>query len=285
MDVFSTLTNPDIPIKLTENIYNEVTKKAYPYVQEKNGKNVKYALCPCCKNPVSMVNQNFDETESGIHYAKHTMYDVKKIADHNQEKYETCDLISPSMMDSKKKLRKGSDDLSNKIKEKLRDHFELLVTIIKLKTNIKFTKFVIAKMLETFVLNQGHKCRCVTLFNMPYSFLYLTDAQSILYCNVDNVIAEAINKNSEDFTCGNYNKITAKDNSKRHQIILFFSAHNHNKDTNIQTIKLNIAEIKVGQAPEQGAIIYTKTLQMDMSIFDNYIDSKNHYLELAKSKL
>ncbi|MEI7163111.1 hypothetical protein [Pectobacterium versatile] len=284
MDVFSVITDKEYPVKLTQKKYDEITKRVFPYIQERNGVNVSYALCPCCKNPISLVNKYFKKTQSEILYAKHTGYTVNNIAVHDQNKYESCDFRNPNRMDKNKIVKRGSDDLSESIRNKLKENFDLLVTILKIKTKINFTDYVISNMLESFKLNEGHKCQCVTLFNLPYSFIFMTDAQSVLYCNVDAEIAKAITTKSKGFTCNNYNKIIPN-NKQNGQIILFFSDHKINEETEFQTIKLNIAEIEKGQKPEQGTIVYSRILDMDMTIFDNYIRKKNFYLELAKANL
>lgn len=284
MDVFSVITDKEYPIKLTQKKYDEITKRIAPYIQNRNGVNVSYAICPCCKNPVSLVNKYFKKTQSEILYAKHTGYTVNEIAVHDQNKYESCDFRNPKKMDKNKLVKRGSDNLSDSIKNKLKENFDLLVAIVKIKTKINFTDYVILNMLKSFKLNEGYKYQCVTLFNLPYSFIFMTDAQSILYCNVDTEIARAITANSKGFSCSAYNKIIPN-NKQNGEIILFFSDHKIDEETEFQTIKLNIAEITKGQKPEQGTIVYSRILDMDMTIFDNYIRKKNTYLKLAKDNL
>ncbi|EBR0264531.1 hypothetical protein DNY37_23760, partial [Salmonella enterica subsp. enterica serovar Chester] len=72
---------------------------------------------------------------------------------------------------------------------------------------------------------------------------------------------------------------------KGKKIIFFFSDHKLSSVDKSQTIQLNIAELGYNDNPEDGEILYKGIIDIDNTIFDNYIRNKNNMLSLAKSKL
>lgn len=237
MFVFGVINDPDYPNKLTQKNYNEITKRSYPYIQVFKGENASYAICPACKNPVRLVNKNSIERVSGTLYAMHVKYNVKDLADYNQSEYDDCYLRNPERMDAKVRRNASQNGLSEKIKTKLRKHFDLVVAIMKTVTGIKFNDIVIKKMLNDFALNNGHTYKAITQFNIPYGFLYMTEAQDLYDCQVRGKMVNEINKKSNQFLCNVYGYIDRKRNMKGNKIILFFSDHKidvANKKTNYQ---------------------------------------------------
>lgn len=285
MFVFAVINDPGYPNKLTQKNYDEITKRSYPYIQKHDGEYASYAICPACMNPVRLVNKNSNERVSGTLYAMHVKYSVNDLADYEQSNYDNCDLRNPARMDEKVRRLSSQDGTSIEIKDKIRNHFELLVQIIKKITSINFTDLIIAKMLDDFVLNRGHTYRAITPHNIPYGFLYMTEAQDLYGCKVSNKMADEINKNSEQFICGNYNTVGRRKNTKGKKIIFFFSDHKISSVDKSQTIQLNIAELGVSDHPEDGKILYKEIVKVDNTIFDNYIRKKNNMLFLAQSKL
>ncbi|EJE7055783.1 hypothetical protein M5J38_004424, partial [Salmonella enterica subsp. enterica serovar Chester] len=148
-----------------------------------------------------------------------------------------------------------------------------------------FTDVILSKMLDDFVLNKGHTYRAITPLNIPYSFLYMTEAKDLYGCKVSNKMADEINQKSEQFMCGNYNTVGRRKNAKGKKIIFFFSDHKLSSVDKSQTIQLNIAELGYNDNPEDGEILYKGIIDIDNTIFDNYIRNKNNMLSLAKSKL
>lgn len=285
MFVFAVINDPRYPNKLTQKNYDEITKRSYPYIQQHDGEYASYAICPACMNPVRLVNKNNNERVSGTLYAMHVKYSVNDLADYKQSNYDNCDLRNPARMDEKVRRLPSQDGTSIEIKDKIRNHFELLVQIMKKITSINFTDLIIAKMLDDFVLNRGHTYRAITPLNIPYGFLYMTEAQDLYGCKVSNEIAHKINQKSEQFICVNYNTVGRRKNTKGKKIIFFFSDHKISSVDKSQTIQLNIAELGYADNPEDGKILYKEIIKVDNTIFDNYIRNKNNMLSLAQSKL
>lgn len=283
MFVFGVINDPDYPNKLTQKNYDEITKRSYPYIQVFNRENASYAICPACKNPVRLVNKNSSERISGTLYAMHVKYNVKDLADYNQSEYDDCYLRNPERMDAKVRRNSSQNGLSEKIRSKLREHFDLVVAIMKTVTGIKFSDIVIEEMLNDFSLNRGHTYRAMTLFNIPYGFLYMTEAQDLYNCQVSGKIVNEINKNSNQFICNGFGYIGRKNNMKGNKIILFFSDHKIDAEDKKQTIKLNIAEIGYKENPEDGVVLYQQIIVVDNNIFDNYIRVQKRMLDLAQS--
>ncbi|WDB32540.1 hypothetical protein [Escherichia albertii] len=285
MFVFAVINDPKYPNKLTQKNYDEITKRSYPYIQKYNGEYASYAICPACMNPVRLVNKNSNERVSGTLYAMHVKYSVNDLAGYEQSNYDNCDLRNPARMDEKVRRPPSQAGISDEIKDKIRNHFDLLVQIMKKITSINFTDVILAKMLDDFVLNKGHTYRAITPLNIPYGFLYMTEAQDLYGCKVSNKMAEEINQKSEQFMCGNFNTVGRRRNTKGRKIIFFFSEHKISSVDKSQTIQLNIAELGYSDNPEDGKILYNEIIKIDNTIFDNYIRNKNNMLSLAQSKL
>ena len=285
MFVFAVKSNPDYPITLTQKLYDETTKRSYPYIQKHNNENVSYAICPDCKCPVRLVNRNRDEKVSATLYAMHVPYTVPELAIYDQVRYNRCNFRNPARMDGKARRDSTEDSISLKIKDKIREHFDLLVAIIKIKTSVSFSNSVINQMLDDFVANKGHTYRAVTLYNIPYSFLYMTEAQDLYGCRVSKEIADAINKKSDSFTCYYGSVVGRKKGQSSGTLILFFSDHSLASKDSKETIQLNISEVQNKKKPEEGKNIFNKKIEVDNTIFDNYIKIKADLLQLAKSKL
>ena len=95
-------------------------------------------------NPVRLVNKNSNERVSGTLYAMHVKYSVNDLAGYEQSNYDNCDLRNPARMDEKVRRPPSQAGISDEIKDKIRNHFDLLVQIMKKITSINFTDVLLA---------------------------------------------------------------------------------------------------------------------------------------------
>lgn len=96
MYLFAVLSNPELPLDLTEDRYNQITRREYPYVRMRSDEKPRhYALCPECQNPVQLVNRSVSSTESTTLYAKHFKISLEGLANYDQDAYDDCQLATP----------------------------------------------------------------------------------------------------------------------------------------------------------------------------------------------
>ena len=67
---------------LTRYNFEDDTCKCQPHYSRSGH----FAVCPCCDNPIKIINLYFSDN----YYAKHYLADVPGLADFNPEAYEKC---------------------------------------------------------------------------------------------------------------------------------------------------------------------------------------------------
>lgn len=280
MNIFSLVDFPDIPIHLTTENYEKKTLKVRPYVQEINGKTKFFALCPQCKNPISLVNPFYKESESGIFYAKHEKHDVHDIALYNEARYRSCPLHNPSSLDSREKREPGT--ISNEIKDLFHQHTEVIFNVAESFAEIAFSNQVKEAMLKSFGNDEGYRYRAIHKFNLPVGFLYMSNGQDIYGCRPKNEdMKKAINSSANFHVVNGF--INRKSNNYNAKLILFFSGHKFasRQTGNKEIIILNIAE-KTGESTDASAIIYSKQVEYTNEFFQNWLAKKTRLNGLAR---
>ncbi|OSK14544.1 hypothetical protein EAMG_05324 [Escherichia coli M056] len=280
MNIFSLVDSPDTPIHLTTENYEKKTLKTYPYVQNINEKTKYFALCPQCKNPVSLVNPFYKESESGLFYAKHEKHDVPGIASYNEEKYHSCPLRNPVNLDSREKRPPGT--ISNEIKHLFHQHAEVIFSVAEFFAEITFSNFVKEAMLKAFGKDEGYRYRAIHKFNLPIGFLYMSNGQDIYGCRPKNEDMKKAINNSVNFHVVN-GFINRKNNNYKAKLILFFSGHKaaSRQTENKEIITLNIAE-KTGESTDASTIIYCKPIEYTNDFFQNWLAKKTRLNNLAQ---
>lgn len=63
-----------------------------------------------------------------------------------------------------------------------------MVKEIERATGITLIDSIIESMLEDFGGNQGYQYKAITLYNLPFGFAYMTEAQDMYGCKVDSTL-------------------------------------------------------------------------------------------------
>lgn len=291
MFVFSILSNPDLPLVLTEDRYNLATRREYPYVRTgTDGKTRYFALCPECKNPVQLINRSVSSTKSDTLYAKHIKATMPDLATYNQEAYDDCQLANPHRLDGKTRRTPGLK--TNKIKDIFSKYIDLIVSYAESMTGIKFSDTIIEQMISEFCKNRAYEYRAVSEHNTPLAFLYLTEAKSLYGCSVDNIIAEHINKSSIGFDAKQF-KSSKRFYTKRkllsfgYELKFFISGHTipRNEQDCSEYAWLYIVEVKSGTLPEQSPILFKRKIILNTSRFFNDINRRERLHKMIQSNL
>lgn len=266
MNVFSILEKPRVPIALTESNYNKQTSRTKPYVWN-NGEEVKsYALCPACVNPVLLVNRHVVKTDSKILYAKHAGRSVPGLADHNQEAYESCPFHKPERFDSK--TRRTNAVYNDEIRDALIHHIHLVIKILETATGISYSDSLVESMLKDFGANQGHQYKAISLYNLPFGFAYMTEAQDMYGLRVDSNLAEQITNNSAGFVVGPYRKVVRRKETKGTSLRFYFNNHRLGESSaGADSVDLVVAEIN--NTSRASTILCSKAIEFNSEYFFN----------------
>nr|WP_298165742.1 hypothetical protein [uncultured Pseudomonas sp.] len=266
MNVFSTKDNPKAPFALTQTLYNKKTSREKPYVWT-NGEEVKsYAICPACQNPTTLVNRHIAQSDATILYAKHTGYDVSGLADHNQAAYLDCPFHSPERFDSK--TRRSSAGRNEELRQALRNHLHLVITTLEGAIDVKFSDAVVESMVQDFSGNRGYEYKAVNLYNLPFGFAYMTEAQDLYGCTVGLQIAKAINTYSAGFETSRYSAVFRKAGVKGSKLRFYFNNHRLDESSaGKDSIDLVVVEIDV--ASDESTVLFTKRVNFDCERFFN----------------
>ncbi|WP_240997942.1 hypothetical protein [Pseudomonas viridiflava] len=266
MNVFSTIDNPGVPVPLTQEGYNKKTSRAAPYILH-DGEEIKsFALCPACRNPTLLVNRLVPTTNAEVLYAKHAGYSVNGLANHNQVAYKECPFHNPDKFDSKS--RRTSTERNDEIRMALLNHIHLVVKEIEKATGITLSDSVVESMLKHFGGNQGHQYKAITLYNLPFGFAYMTEAQDLYGCRVENTIAQQINEQSTGFEVRGFQTVYRKKGSSGSELSFYFNNHRLGEGiSGKDSIDLVIVEIE--RASNTTTTIFQKTLEFDSAYFFN----------------
>jgi hypothetical protein len=266
LNVFSIKENPKSPIALTQIAYNQKTSREMPYVW-RNGEEVKsYAICPACQNPTILVNRHIAQTDSTVLYAKHAGYNVKDLADHNQSAYLECPFHNPERFDSK--TRRSSSERNEELREVLRNHLHLVITTIEKATGIKISDAVVESMLKDFGGNRGYEYKAINLYNLPFGFAYMTEAQDLFGCTVDVEIAAVISTHSIGFTTSQYHTVRRRAGVKGTKLRFYFNNHRFD-ESSVGKDSIDLVVVEIDSSTDVTKTLFTKTVFFDSEYFFN----------------
>ena len=281
MNVFSLKSDPLRPITLTEKIYNDKTKRDVPYVQRVNGDLRSFALCPGCQNPTVLVNRTITQTEATVLYAKHTGYDVKDVAEHNEAAYLDCPLANPERFDSKK--RRTSKSRNDELRQALLNHLHLVIASLEEAIEIKFTDAVVESMVRDFGDNKGYEYKAINLFNLPFGFAYMTEAKDLYGCRVKSDVAQVIAASSKGFiTRQSYGSYTVLRNPQAKGTKILFYFNNHRiESSSMGKDSIDICIVEMSTETDQSVMLFKKRIEFDCEKFFNTFRRRERFRLLA----
>lgn len=166
----------------------------------------------------------------------------------------------------------------------MRHHLHLVVVTLEKATGINLTDGLIAEMLDDFKSSQGHKYKCITLYNLPFGFAYMTEARDLWSVKVDDALADAITQKSDGFEVDEYNKVRRKQSAKGTSLRFYFNNHRlGNEDCGSDFIDLVVAEIQ--NSTKTSKVLYTKPLDYDSAFFFNTYLRRERLRKLAVNHL
>lgn len=264
MDVFSI---GGISYELTKENYINATNKKEPYFQGKSY----FAICPCCGNPIQIINLFKEEYEENITrrrrlHARHLLRTVLGVAEYNEEKYHSCKLHNPVAFALR--IIRNNDIKNEELKQLIEKNKKKIIYDIKSITGIYFKNERLEEIINFFLKNKNYCYTYINKFNIPYSILY-TEKSINMYGQILNInnelgqeIYSSIERNSEFFMINEEKKIIKRENVTFFSKI-FFMIHDHRINNGNQTVSLKIFE----EGNNEKNIILERTIRMTEFIY------------------
>ncbi|WP_244260892.1 MULTISPECIES: hypothetical protein [Pseudomonas] len=278
MNVFSTKDNPKFPYPLTQTLYNKKTSREKPYVWAIGEEVKSYAICPACQNPTTLVNRHIAQTNATILYAKHTGHDVSGLAGHNQAAYLDCPFHNPERFDSK--TRRSSTGRNNELREALRNHLHLVITTLEGAIGVRFSDTVVESMVQDFGGNCGYEYKAINLYNLPFGFAYMTEAQDLHGCTVESEIADAINTGSVGFETSRYSSVFRRCGVKGTKLRFYFNNHRLD-ESSVGKDSIDLVVVEIDVTSNESRILFTKRVDFDCEKFFNTYMRRERFRLLA----
>lgn len=172
MKKFKISTGISTPYEINVENYEKLTRKRSPYHKVgKDGVPRDFGVCPACDNPIQLIGL-YKKLENTDHpYGKHYNHSLP-FAPYNDAAYRFCPYSSNSRKVLKESRKKEMSDYERSVYHAVRDYFDLAVYIIQQDTGIYIGERMARRILEDYVLEEGHMYYWATLYNIPWMLLY-----------------------------------------------------------------------------------------------------------------
>ena len=132
-----------------------------------------------CDNPIQLIGlyKRLENTDRpyGKHYNRSLSF-----APYNETAYCFCPYSSNSREVIKESWKKELTDYERNIYNVVREYFDLAVYIIQQKTGIYVGERIARRILEDYLLVEGHMYYWATLYNIPWMLLYFLRPRACL---------------------------------------------------------------------------------------------------------
>lgn len=280
MDVFTAIGKENKSFRLNRITFEELTKKDRLYYP---GGPSQYAICPACKNPITIVNlYNHNRYEIGKRkkpraFGKHHLNSIPGLATYDETAYKNCPLSNPKSFFIV--TRRRNKNANNELVEIMDNNKEILLKYIREITGIYFSNKKFEYLLSEFINMEGYDYEFINKFNLPYAFLYQQRkinifGQKFSFNNDHGIkLQNAIKNHSQYYEITNNNQISVKPNMPFVELNLALFNHRIVKDSNNQkkqTVDIILSEdvIKSGKSTE----ILKYTIDIDTISFSSEIN-------------
>lgn len=192
----------------------------YPEIkpeQPDRWKDVQYAVCPACNNPITIVGL-YRSLKDRSPFGRHSESSAHGVALLNVETREYCPLYNPNKTRSKESVKRTIDELAASILRILIEEFDRVVYLLRKSTGINYSQNLLRQMLTDYRGMRGHCYYGATLINIPWMFAYMTNSKSLYmqYLTNEDLIT-AIKEKCKDLTVTESGQVI-----KRQGVIKFY---------------------------------------------------------------
>ncbi|HFU1222639.1 TPA: hypothetical protein ACGQPR_002452 [Citrobacter amalonaticus] len=213
MDVFKISVDTQQVHKITQENFDQVTKKQAPWYQPMNGHQGWFAVCPACDNPIQIIGMLKRDAPYGKHFfptAGAVAVPLKGRVD--KEEYEWCPYASKNKHLTKDDRRAAGSELALLIKKTLIEQFDRVIYLLEKGIGMKISDVLAKQMLEDYRLAEGWRYRGATRQNIPWVLAYMMQAKwvkgRIFY---DKNLMEELCTKRTDLIFNDKGKLTTKD--------------------------------------------------------------------------
>lgn len=278
MDRFKLKITDYVSFKISKEEFEDKTNKDYPYVQKRNGEDRYYAVCLGCNNPIELVGLYKKTGDKDVIYGRHVPYNVTKIADYNQEDYDTCPYASKNTAHKQNTTWSKNSLIGKNNKRMLKEQFDRIIYILRQQTGANFSRKIAQRMLDIFVGNKGWLNRDVTSDNLPWKFAEALHALPLngQYIKTSSDLCKSLLKQDTNFFGDQDLKQDSIqvlfDNNKKYKFV--FENFKHHL-LNGQHIEEKIDFVVFKEAKPESKELYRETLDVDPDYLSNLIKKGN----------
>ena len=279
MNIFKLKINDRSFYSLTRDNFNQETQRKSPWNQMgSDGIKRYYAVCPACENTIQLIGFHVKNTELNDEnitdisepFGKHFLSKkVSNLGELSQEAYELCPYASKNKKHPKPNDKYNTKSrIPNKLLELLRTEFDRIVWCFQKSIGIELPPKYIQTMLNDYLNNEGWWYAGSTELNLPWTFIYNTNATPLLFCKIeDDEMKEALIKCYPSATFDEKNKFE----SKGKYITPTFCFLSHKRHLNTETHHLT-ETMDLSVSDNDGTIIYKKTIEFEPLLFNQLIN-------------
>ncbi|MCC7983487.1 hypothetical protein INR17_27955, partial [Klebsiella pneumoniae] len=160
MDVFKISVDTQQVHKITQENFDQVTKKQAPWYQPINGHQGWFAVCPACDNPIQIIGMLERDAPYGKHFfptAGAVAVPLKGRVD--KEEYEWCPYASKNKHLTRDDRRAAGSELAVLIKQTLIEQFDRVIYLLEKGTGMRISFALAKQMLEEYRAAEGWRYR------------------------------------------------------------------------------------------------------------------------------
>lgn len=265
--------------KINRNNFENITNRDGKYIkQNKEGKNQYYAYCPECNNPVVLVNLFVTQDKNGFPakvYGKHSVIG-NPFDTFDEKKYQTCPLRKDNQISFGEGAKHNDKEFAKKIQKIILDNACKIRYFLSKIIGIQISDKLFINYIQEFHKSQGYYYKGLTVGNLPYLILYLSNQKSIQWQHLRKGCRERIKieKRLKFFILNEKRQIELKYEYKKEKfppnIVTVFKKHAFNANSE-QDFIFQVFE----KFNKKEYLIVEKKINFDLSYFYNLIKYKN----------
>ncbi|VXD06734.1 conserved hypothetical protein [Enterobacterales bacterium 8AC] len=285
MDVFKVSVETTQVYKITQENFDEATKKQAPWYQPVNGHEGWFAVCPACDNPVQIIGMIERSKPFGKHFfPSQGAVSVPLKGTVNREEYEWCPYASQNKTLTKSDKRRSDSMLAMLIKKTLIEQFDRVIYLLEKCIGMKISDALAEQMLRDYCSVEGWRYRGATQQNLPWTFAYMMQAKRlrgrVFY---DTGLIDELCHRRPDLICNEKRQIDVRKPGTFCDLTFSFIKHRRHVEghTLSETIEFNIANSKQ-------KTVCSRVISFEDDYFLKLINSKDetyrkmHLIELAR---
>lgn len=149
----------------------------------RDGRNVYYAVCPACDNPVVLVG--LYRNERGMDrprrpFGRHCGHDVPGLAEYDEEAYRTCRYADPGHRVNSWRKRRPSDPHGLALYRLMRGEFDNVALAWEMSSGIHLGLGYAEEMLRGWRANEGWRYYVASYQNLPQMLFWPAGSQKLM---------------------------------------------------------------------------------------------------------